>query len=136
MSDTLYHLGSILYHSEPSDVPYSPNQFLGWDFFVVSYSKTALVNIFSFHWFGKPLCISWTTNDFSSLGRNLTATEIYLYKKRNIVLQNVRTLKSYRNSAKKLGTFVCSLWCIQKMSWLTCIEVLRYCLFHLHYTFA
>ena len=27
------HLGSIWYHSEPSDVPYSPNQFLGWDFF-------------------------------------------------------------------------------------------------------
>ena len=23
----------IWYHSEPSDVPYSPNQFLGWDFF-------------------------------------------------------------------------------------------------------
>ena len=27
------HLGPIWYHSEPSDVPYSPNQFLGWDFF-------------------------------------------------------------------------------------------------------
>ena len=28
------HLESIWYHhSEPSDVPYSPNQFLGWDFF-------------------------------------------------------------------------------------------------------
>ena len=25
--------GSIWYHSEPSIVPYSPNQFLGWDFF-------------------------------------------------------------------------------------------------------
>ena len=25
--------GSIWYHSEPSYVPYSPNQFLGWDFF-------------------------------------------------------------------------------------------------------
>ena len=25
-------LGPIWYHSEPSDVPYSPNQFLGWDF--------------------------------------------------------------------------------------------------------
>ena len=31
-----------LYHSEPSDVPYSPNQFLGWDFFATSYSKMAL----------------------------------------------------------------------------------------------
>ena len=27
------HLGPIWYHSEPSDVPYSTNQFLGWDFF-------------------------------------------------------------------------------------------------------
>ena len=27
------HLGPIWYHIEPSDVPYSPNQFLGWDFF-------------------------------------------------------------------------------------------------------
>ena len=27
------HLGPIWYHPEPSDVPYSPNQFLGWDFF-------------------------------------------------------------------------------------------------------
>ena len=25
-----------------SEVPYSPNQFLGWDFFAVSYSKTTL----------------------------------------------------------------------------------------------
>ena len=27
------HLGPIWYHSEPSDLPYSPNHFLGWDFF-------------------------------------------------------------------------------------------------------
>ena len=42
LNDSLNHLGSIWYHSEPSDLPYSPNQFLGWDFFSVSYSKTAL----------------------------------------------------------------------------------------------
>ena len=30
---THVHLGPIWYHSEPSGVPYSPNQFLGWDFF-------------------------------------------------------------------------------------------------------
>ena len=36
-------LGSIWYPSEPSDVPYSPNQFLGWDFFAaVTYSMTAV----------------------------------------------------------------------------------------------
>ena len=33
LSDPLDHLGSIWYHSEPLEVPYSPNQFLGWDFF-------------------------------------------------------------------------------------------------------
>ena len=27
------HLGPVWYHSEPSGVPYSPNQFLGLDFF-------------------------------------------------------------------------------------------------------
>ena len=27
------HLGPIWYHSEPSDIPYSPNQFLALDFF-------------------------------------------------------------------------------------------------------
>ena len=33
-SDPLNHYGSIWYHSRPSYVPYSPNQFLGLDFFV------------------------------------------------------------------------------------------------------
>ena len=33
MSGPINHLGSIWYHSEPSVVPYSQNQFLGWDFF-------------------------------------------------------------------------------------------------------
>ena len=38
------HLGSIWYHSEPFKMDsYSPNQFLGLDFFDVSYSKPALV---------------------------------------------------------------------------------------------
>ena len=42
MSDPLNHLGSIWNHSGPLEVPYSPNQFLGWDFFSVSYRKPAL----------------------------------------------------------------------------------------------
>ena len=42
MSDSLSHLGSIWYHLEPSDVPFSQNQFLGGDFFAIYYSKTAL----------------------------------------------------------------------------------------------
>ena len=36
------HLGPIWYYSEPPDVPYSPNQFLGWELFAASYCKTAL----------------------------------------------------------------------------------------------
>ena len=36
------HLGPFWYHSEPSYVPYSPNQFLGWDFFTASYDEMAL----------------------------------------------------------------------------------------------
>ena len=27
------HLGPIWFYSEPSDVPYAQNQFLGWDIF-------------------------------------------------------------------------------------------------------
>ena len=61
------HLGPIWYHSEPSDMTYSPNQFLGWDFFDASYSKTALVVVFraskvntidNFCWF-----LEWFLND-------------------------------------------------------------------------
>ena len=36
------NLEPIWNHSEPSEVPYSPNQFLGWDFFAAFYNKTAL----------------------------------------------------------------------------------------------
>ena len=36
------YLGTIWYHSEPSGIPYSLNQFLGWDFFAASYRKTFL----------------------------------------------------------------------------------------------
>ena len=35
-------LGSIWYDSEPSDVPYSPNQFLGWDFFFTALTARLL----------------------------------------------------------------------------------------------
>ena len=33
ISHPINHLGLIWYHSEPSDVPYSPNKFLALDFF-------------------------------------------------------------------------------------------------------
>ena len=34
MSDPLNHLESIWYHSKPLEVPYSLDQFLGFDFFL------------------------------------------------------------------------------------------------------
>ena len=40
MSNPLNHLGSIWYHSEPQEVPYFPNQFLGWDFFCCFLQQT------------------------------------------------------------------------------------------------
>ena len=46
MGVTHPHLGPIWYRSEPSNVPSSPKQFLGWDFFAISYDKTAL----ALHW--------------------------------------------------------------------------------------
>ena len=46
MSDPLNHLWSIWYRSEPLEVSFFPNQFLGWDFFAFSYSKMALVQHF------------------------------------------------------------------------------------------
>ena len=39
---THVHLGSIWYQSEPLEFPYCPNQFLGFDFLAVFYSKPAL----------------------------------------------------------------------------------------------
>ena len=42
MTPILNHLGSIWYCSGALEVFYSPNQFLGLDFFDVSYSKPAL----------------------------------------------------------------------------------------------
>ena len=41
MRDPLHHLGSIWYHSGPLEVPYSPNQFLGWDFFGLFLQETS-----------------------------------------------------------------------------------------------
>ena len=35
-------LGPIWYHSEPSEVPYSPNQYLDRDFFATFYSKATV----------------------------------------------------------------------------------------------
>jgi hypothetical protein len=40
------YLESIWYHSEPSDVSYSLNQFLALDFFAASYCKTVLAEHF------------------------------------------------------------------------------------------
>ena len=39
------HLEPIWYNSEPLDIPYSPNQYFGWDFFAASYSFIAMHKI-------------------------------------------------------------------------------------------
>ena len=38
----MQYLEPIWYHLEHSDITYSPNQFLGLDFFVASYSKSSI----------------------------------------------------------------------------------------------
>ena len=43
MSDPRNNLGSIWYHLNPLEVPYSPNQSLDRDFFDTSYSKKAII---------------------------------------------------------------------------------------------
>ena len=57
MSDPLNNLGSIWHHSDPSDVPYSPHQFLTLDFFSATYSKTALVSYVWMNVFDKVLSV-------------------------------------------------------------------------------
>ena len=42
----MLHLGPIWYHSEPSDVPYFPNQFLRWDLFCRFFQLTGSSTVF------------------------------------------------------------------------------------------
>ena len=42
------HLGPISYQSKPSDVPYSPNQFLDLDFFCRFLQQTGSTNLLFF----------------------------------------------------------------------------------------
>ena len=58
MSDPSNHLGSIWYHSEPSDVSYSPNQFLGCDFFCPLLQQD-----------GSDIKIVWNTNETGILSK-------------------------------------------------------------------
>ena len=46
----LNHLGSIWYHSEPLEVPYSQTSILVGTFFAISYSKPALVSDMNKTW--------------------------------------------------------------------------------------
>ena len=43
MKTWTHHLGSIWHHSKLLEVHYSPNPFLVWDFYAVSYSKPTLI---------------------------------------------------------------------------------------------
>ena len=49
MSDPLNHLGSLLYHSEPLEVPYSLNQFLGLDFFCRFLQQAGSSRLYSYY---------------------------------------------------------------------------------------
>ena len=90
-SDLRNHLLSIWYHSEPSDITYSQNQFLGWDFFFdASYSKTALIKIFKYV---LELDIDFIKAFASMWIQNLT-----------------RNAKSRNRVSKKLSAFISSLW--------------------------
>ena len=57
MNDPHNDLGSIWYHSEsePSDVPYYPNQFLGWAFFCRFLQQDDSTNIKDFDLIDRPL---------------------------------------------------------------------------------
>jgi hypothetical protein len=66
MSELINHLRSIWYPSEALEVPCSPNQFLGWDFFVISYSKpgfdsdtgwSELTSSIALHSFNSLVCV-------------------------------------------------------------------------------
>ena len=46
MSDPINHLGSIWYYSKPLEVPYSPNQFLGWDICLVKHAKNWISDVY------------------------------------------------------------------------------------------
>ena len=52
------HLGPIWYHSEPSDVPNPPNQFLAPDFFAASYFKIAKGN------FVRVIALLWLRDNY------------------------------------------------------------------------
>ena len=79
MSYPFNHLGSIPYHSEPSEVPYSSNQFLGWEFFADSYSKTALA--FNPH--------SWSSGTYFHFGQKF----ILLFQKITSVINDYICLR-------------------------------------------
>ena len=66
MNDPLNHLRSIWCHSKPLEVPYFPNQFIVWDFFVISYSKpgfdsdtgwSELTSSIALHSFNSLVCV-------------------------------------------------------------------------------
>ena len=103
ISDPLNQLGSIWYYSKPSDVPYSPNQFLAVDFFSTSYRKTSLLAIL---------------NRKDSIFRKLHIALKYYFKycKCYICFQIVSTLRlteHIKNKHKENCPYKCELYLIK-----------------------
>jgi hypothetical protein len=82
----------IWYHSEPSEVPYSPNQFLGWDFFwrflkqdgskLYIFSRVSVQGVKSLG--GHFACLCWGF-DFYEVKKK-TFLLLFFKKKREILL--------------------------------------------------
>ena len=83
MTDPLNLLGSIWCYLEPLEVPDFPDQFLGWDFFAVSFSKPALITSQDFasisakNWTPLPLAIQVPPALISTLTMHAFLGDLY-----------------------------------------------------------
>ena len=64
----LNHLGSIWFYTEPSNFPYSPNQFLDLDFFYC-FLQQGCSNTLSPHW--KKWCLAYVTTFLKQINSRL-----------------------------------------------------------------
>ena len=99
MSDPLNHLGSIWYHSEPSDVPYFPNQFLGFDFFCCFLLQTGSSPFY------RPLLICSCTEQIQD-----GTFSLLMKASRDVILHGIGIFLPYgadfRGDIEVMGTFL------------------------------
>ena len=103
------HWGSIRYHSESSDVPYSRNQFFGWDFFChflqQDGSRPASARPSWLPWRSIVMCVcvqnGKNSNEQNSYGNNgkessnLPTTWVYKHKMKVKIEMNQKTLPRF-----------------------------------------